>query len=232
MFRHLLHITGIEEQLQSLKMRIEDQAQRLIQQSKAAAIQMAIAAGLVFGAAIVALMATVAGLVALYLWLVPLVGNIAAAGIVAGGLLLIAIVLGISAMVVARRKLPEPELTKAVEPAPVRVQVTENAPASPASSGFAPSASFTETSPRPVSAHDVESLFAVTGQFARLPRTGIEPADNVLRALAPQAEEATREAVARAANLIRYGDRSTMLGILGAATAVGWILSKTATSNR
>jgi hypothetical protein len=50
--------------------------------------------------------------------------------------------------------------------------------------------------------------------------------DNMLRALAPKAEEATRETVARAANLVRYGDRSTVLAILGTALAVGWAMTK------
>jgi hypothetical protein len=79
---------------------------------------------------------------------------------------------------------------------------------------------------RPVTAEEVESLFAVTGQFTRLPHTGIESVDNMLRGLAPKAEEATREAVARAANLVRYGDRATVLTILGTALAVGWALTK------
>jgi hypothetical protein len=77
-----------------------------------------------------------------------------------------------------------------------------------------------------VTAEEVESLFAVAGQFTRLPHTGIESVDNMLRALAPKAEEATRETVARAANLVRYGDRSTVLAILGTALAVGWAMTK------
>jgi hypothetical protein len=48
----------------------------------------------------------------------------------------------------------------------------------------------------------------------------------MLRSLAPKAEEATREAVARAANLVRYGDRSTVLAILGTALAIGWAMTK------
>jgi hypothetical protein len=32
--------------------------------------------------------------------------------------------------------------------------------------------------------------------------------------------------VARAANLVRYGDRTTVLTILGAALAIGWAMTK------
>jgi hypothetical protein len=48
----------------------------------------------------------------------------------------------------------------------------------------------------------------------------------MLRGLAPKAEEATREAVARAANLVRHGDRSTVLAVLGTALAIGWAMTK------
>src|SRR4030095_4195388 len=79
---------------------------------------------------------------------------------------------------------------------------------------------------RPVTAEEVESLFAVAGQFTRLPHTGIDQVDNMLRSLAPKAEEATREAVARAANLVRHGDRSTVLAVLGTALAIGWAMTQ------
>jgi hypothetical protein len=181
----------------------------------------------VFGAAVVTVMAVVAGLVTLYLWLVPLVGAVAAAGIVSGGLLLIAVVLGVSAMMVANKRIPPLEPPKLIQPELVTAEETVSAPSS---ASFRPPGVSAEPSPRPVAPHDVESLFAIAGQFARLPRTGIEPADNIIQAFAPHAEDATREAVARAANLVRYGDRSTVIGILSAAAAVGWILSKTATS--
>ena len=59
-----------------------------------------------------------------------------------------------------------------------------------------------------------------------MPQTGIEPVDQVISALAPKAEEATREAVTRAAHLVRYGDRTTVITILGTAMVLGWAMTK------
>jgi hypothetical protein len=47
-------------------------------------------------------------------------------------------------------------------------------------------------------------------------------------ASAPRVELATKEAVTRAATLVQTGDRATMLAVLGAAMAVGWLLVKAA----
>ncbi|MFZ3324824.1 MAG: hypothetical protein WA231_02550 [Methylocella sp.] len=41
-------------------------------------------------------------------------------------------------------------------------------------------------------------------------------------------ELATKEAVTRAATLVQNGDRATILAVLGAAMAVGWLLVKAA----
>jgi hypothetical protein len=217
MLRHILHITGLEQKLQGLKDRIEGRANRLILRSKAAAAQLAMVAALVALATVIVLMSFVAALAAFYLWLAPQIGSLAAIGIIAGGLLVIGAALAIAALIVARKELPTINDTAGVE-----ALASGNAPYSTMSSAPAPSAT------PPISPQDVESLFAVAGQFAHLPQTGIVPVDNVLRAFAPKAEEATREAVARAANLVRHGDRTTMMSILGATVAVGWLLTKAA----
>jgi len=65
---------------------------------------------------------------------------------------------------------------------------------------------------RPITADEVESLFAVAGQFTRPPILDRVGATYASRACA-QSREATREAVARAATC-RHGDRSTVLAIL------------------
>ena len=217
MLRHILHITGVEQKLQALKDRIEGRANRLILRSKAAAAQLVMVAALVALATAIVLMSFVAALAALFLWLAPQIGSLAAIGIIAGGLLVVGAALAIAALIVARREPPIINDTSHVE-----ALAGGNAPYSGMSSAPAPSAT------PPISPQDVESLFAVAGQFAHLPQTGIAPVDNVLRAFAPKAEEATREAVARAANLVRHGDRTTVISILGATVAVGWLLTKAA----
>src|SRR5262245_54966238 len=233
MLRTIMRISGLERALRSVENRIEDRAQDLIQQGKAVAVETLIAAGLAAGAAILVLMALVAALTMLFLWLEPQVGTMAAMGVVAGLLLVIGVVLAIGAAMVGRSKTPaaaagtgEPvgttDITAKGDEKILAATGDETIPAA------SPEPFFTTESPptQPVTTDDVESLFAIAEQFARLPHTGIESVDDVLRAIAPKAEDAAREAVVHAANLVRYGDRSTMLAMLGTAFAIGWAMTR------
>jgi uncharacterized membrane protein YqjE len=231
MLRSILHITGLEQKLEAVRDRIEGQAQSLMQQGKAVAIQMAIASALAVAAAILGLMALVAALIALFFWLEPQFGSIAAMGLIAAGLLVIGIVFAISAAMIGRKDTPRVPVVAANPVATADIAATRMAEEKLDLAGRDPIGrdylGLADSQPaRPVTAEEVESLFAVAGQFARLPHTGIESVDNVLVALAPKAEDVTREAVARAANLVRHGDRSTVLTILGTALAVGWAITK------
>jgi uncharacterized membrane protein YqjE len=228
MLHSILQITGVEQKLEALRDRIESQAQSLMQHSKAVAIQMAIASALAVGAAVLGLMALVAALITLYFWLEPQIGSIAAMGLIAAGLLVIGIILAVIAAVIGRKETPRPPIAAAVPATTADVAATrmaeEGLGPDPLSRDYLGGGEF--KAPRPITTEEVESLFAVAGQFTRLPNTGIESVDNMLRALAPKAEDATREAVARAAHLVRYGDRSTVLAILATATAIGWAITK------
>jgi hypothetical protein len=230
MLRSILHITGLEQKLEAVRDRIEGQAQSLMQQGKAVAIQMAIASAFAVAAGILGLMALVAALIALFFWLEPQFGSIAAMGLIAAGLLVIGIVFAISAAMIGRKDTPRVPVVAAANPvATADIAATRMAEENRAGHDAIGRdyLGLGDLKPaQPVTPEDVESLFAVAGQFARLPHTGIESVDNVLLALAPKAEDATREAVARAANLVRHGDRSTVLTILGTALAVGWAITK------
>jgi len=231
MLRSILHITGLEQKLEAFRDRIEGEAQSLMQQGKAVAVQVAIASALAVGAAILGLMALVAGLIALFFWLEPQVGSIAAMGLIAGGLLLMGVILAVSAAMIGRKETPRvpavvanPVATADIAAARMTEAKLDLASHEPLGRDYIGLGDFQPA--RPVTTEEVESLFAVAGQFTRLPHTGVESVDNMLRALAPKAEEATREAVARAANLVRHGDRSTVLAILGTALAIGWAMTK------
>jgi hypothetical protein len=227
MLSSILRVTGLASALKSAENRIEDRAQSLIQEGKAVAIQTLIAASLATGAVMLALMALVAALIILFLWLEPQIGSIDALGLVAGILLVTGIILAVAAIMVGRSKTPL-AAAKTAEPSATMADI----PAAPTSEEKTPAAgpeslAFTESPPtQPVTTDDVESLFAIGAQFARLPHTGIESVDDVLRAIAPKAEDAAREAVVHAAHLVRYGDRSTMLAMLGTAVVVGWAMTR------
>ena len=149
----------------------------------------------------------------------------AAMSVVAGILLVLGIILAVGAVTVGRK---EPPVVAAETPKPVGTTDITTAPTEEKIPLAAPQPlGFTESPPtQPVTSDDVEALFAIGEQFARLPNTGIESVDNVLRSLAPKAEDAARETVVHAANLVRYGDRSTMLATLGVALAIGWAMTR------
>jgi uncharacterized membrane protein YqjE len=219
MLRQLLLLTGVEQRLHAVRQRLEARAQAIIQQGKSVAMQVAIAAGLATGAIVILLLAVIAGLIVLFLWLAPHYGNLAAAGIVGALLLAIAVLLAICAYATFMKKAPPIVIADIPPP--------EAAPlAADPGDGAAPREGVTEPPMRPISLGEVDAMFSLAGRYGRMPQTGIEPIDNLVRAVSPKAEEATREAVARAANLMRHGDRTTMLTVLGAAVAAGWLLTK------
>jgi len=227
MLQSILHITGIDQKLQALKDRIEDQAQGLIRQSKAVAVQMATAAVLALVTVMFAVLALVAALITLFFWLEPQFGSIAAMAIVAAGLMALSGILAISTMMFARGS-PSVESDDAGRAGVDHKASESRALVRTSADDVTGTLPVEVTAPQVkiVSPQEVDSVLSLVQQFVRMPKTGISPLDEALNNLAPKAEEATREAVARAANLVRYGDRSTMLAILGTALAIGWAVTK------
>jgi hypothetical protein len=64
------------------------------------------------------------------------------------------------------------------------------------------------------------------GPYLRFPATGHPAIDNFLSQIGTKAEGTTNEAVGRAADLVRNGNRATMLSALGAATLFGWLIAR------
>ena len=216
MFQAILHVTGLDRKLQTLKLEIESKANQAIGYIKAVGLQIAVATALAVAAAIFATLAILAGFVSLFVWLQPLYGTLPAIGIVAGALALIALVFTAIAVVVGRRR-PEP------------INLSELASTIRSSEGVAETDHVSDKAKPaapPSSSEMLDSAIDVVRLFAKPPRTGIEPIDNIIRAIEPRAEEATKEAVHRAATLVQTGDRKTMIAILGAAAAMGWLIAK------
>lgn len=216
MFQAILHVTGLDRKLQTLKLEIESKANQAIGYIKAVGLQIAVATALAVAAAIFATLAILAGFVSLFVWLQPLYGTLPAIGIVAGALALIALVFTAIAVVVGRRR-PEPiNLSELASTVRSSEGVAETDRASDKAKSAAP----------PSSSEMLDSAMDLVRLFAKSPRTGIEQIDNIIRAVEPRAEEATKEAVHRAATLVQTGDRKTMIAILGAAAAMGWLIAK------
>jgi len=155
MLRSILQITGIEQKLQAVKDRIEGEAQSILRQSKAAAIQMGLVAAMGIVAVILSFMAVVAGLGSLYFWLAPQVGPAVAMGMIAGGLLVVGGGFAIAAVSASKKVSTvvteaESKLVRKTISAPTPV-VAERVP-------------LVEPPRRPVTTAEVDSLFAVAGQ--------------------------------------------------------------------
>jgi len=213
MFQAILNLTGLDRKLQTLKFEIESKANQAIGYFKTVGLQIAVATALAVAAAIFATLAILAGFVSLFVWLQPLYGTLPAIGIVAAALVLIAMVFTAIAVVVGRRR-PEPINLLELSSTPERVVETDHASdkASPTTS--------------PSSSEMLDSALEVVRLFAKSPRTGIEPIDNIIRTVEPRTEQVAREAALRAATLVQTGDRKTMVAILGAAAAMGWLIAK------
>lgn len=104
MLRTALQVSGISRALGDLKLRLEEKAEDATAQVKDLAVRVAIAAGLAFAAMMFVALALIAGLIAFYVYLYPLYGVIPALGIVGGLLAAVALVCGLAAMLIARRK--------------------------------------------------------------------------------------------------------------------------------
>lgn len=215
MFQALLRVTGLDRKLQTLKLEIESKANQAIGYIKAVGLQIAVATAVAVAAAIFATLAILAGFVSLFVWLQPLYGTLPAIGIVAGASALIALVFTAITVVFGRRR-PEP------------INLSELASMIRSSEGVAETdrASDKAKPAASPSSSEIDSALDVVRLFAKSPKTGIEPIDNLIRAVEPRAEEVAREAAQRAATLVQTGDRKTMIAILGAAAAMGWLIAK------
>ena len=227
MLRALLQISGIEQRLLALKSAVETRAEDLMRQGQSLALQLAIAAALAIGAVTFLLLAFIGALAALYLWLAPKMGDVSAMGVVVGLLLILAVALATTAAVVGRRDIPRAQRAPVAPPASASVH---NETPQSAAAGVTPAPPLVpDPVPEPhlrISSADADALLTLSRRFIRVPQTGVAPLDELLTTLTPKTEEAARDAIVRAATLVRNGDRTTMFTILGSAVAAGWLLTK------
>jgi hypothetical protein len=220
MIASLLRLTGLDRKLEELKRDLHSRADTALDHLKAVAVQLALSAGLVIGAGLFALLALITGLIAVYVWAEARWGTFVALGIIGGSLVVIAALLLLAGLSVARSKSQAARRTTAAVPAQVPAQ---QLPA-PATALAAPQPHVL----RAEQANMVEPFLSLVSRYAHMPKTGVEPIDQLLGQMQPRAAVAADEAVRRAAALVQTGDRTTMIAILGAATALGWLMVQSA----
>src|SRR4029077_11985949 len=71
-----------------------------------------------------------------------------------------------------------------------------------------------------------EPLAFLLGKYVKYPALGHPVLDEIVGNLRMTARGTADEAVERVANLVRYGDRSQLLILLGGAAFAGWLLAR------
>ena len=184
---------------------------------------LALIAGLFLSASIFLLLALVVGLVALFHWAELHYGPYTGLALVAATLLILAALCVGIALSYIHSDPAEPFLTSAAFASPPRQP--QSAPSVDASGTTQSAASASPYQAAPIKGEDlVEPLLVLLGPYLRWPVTGHPAIDSFLGQIATRAEGTTNEAVGRAADLVRNGNRATMLSILGAAALFGWLI--------
>jgi hypothetical protein len=230
MFFKLLKLAGIDvnAKIAELKADLEFKAQQVSEHASFKARNLALIAGLFLCASILVLFALIVGLVALFHWAELRYGPYTGLGLVAGTLLILAALCVGVALSHTNSRPDELALRRIVLSSPPR-----RAQSIPSGSGIGTTHHFDSAPPyqsAPFRGENlVEPLLVLLGPYLRFPTTGHPPIDNFLSQIGTKAEGTTSEAVGRAADLVRDGDRATMLSVLGAATLFGWLIARGAT---
>jgi hypothetical protein len=214
MFFKLLNLAGIDinAKIAELRADFELKAQRVSERVLFKARNLALIASLFLGASIFLLLALIVGLAALFHWAELHYGPYTGLAVVASALLILAAVCVGIALSYIHSNSDEPLWTGAVSASlprqtqsapPVSVKCTTEA---------MPSASTYQAAP--IKGEDlVEPLLVLLGPYLRWPVTGHAAIDDFLGQVATKAEGTTNEAVGRAADLVRNGNRGTMWSV-------------------
>ena len=203
MLRTVLQITGLARALADLKYRLEARAERAVSQVKGIAVRIAIAAALAIAAVIFTLLALITGLIVLYAYLEPTYGAIPTLAIVGVSLVVVALVCVLTASLVARGKSKRESSVEVVE--------LDNAD----EEDWRRERRSTERA-RPVARREarevdaIDSLVSLASTAQRRERRAFEDRVSV-----------------DAMSLLQSGDRRTMLAVLSAVAAVGWLMGRT-----
>jgi hypothetical protein len=233
MFFRLLKLAGIDvnakiaELKADLAVKIGQTSEELTRRARI----IGLAAGLFLSAVILALMVLIVILIAIYKWGELNYGPFVSLALVAGVLIILASAFVVSALLIGKQSSKSTPLAPFIEAtsggtanlAPHPPRSTNDAPQS--AEAFA-STSYPSSSAK---AEDlIEPLFALFGRYARWPQTGHLAINNLLQQAGSRAQGTTEEAVTRAADLVRNGDRATMLSVLAAVALLGWLIGRSA----
>ena len=242
----ILKLFGIDvpAKIEAVKADLEQRIDEATGHVKEVAQQAAIIAVLSALAAVTAVFALGIGLLALYWWIAENYGPYAGLGTVGGFLLIVAVTLAIVVARKGKELTGERPVSSSDQSAMVGgVGSTDgaefgpgigapvgetSAPASMASA-VPPSAPVRDrtrpAAPAAASANELaEPIAFILSKFVKYPSVGDPAVDALLSNLRVAAQGATSEAIGRAADVVKGGDRAQLALVLGSAALIGWLL--------
>ena len=223
----------IEEVRADLELRVEQATDHVKQVAQEAAVIAAFSAI----ASVTAAMAVGVGMIALYRWTAAAYGAYAGLGTVGAILVVVAVIFAIGATI--KGKSLAGNRIKLSRYASGRAGVTTHADAiistptidaaagepSSGSHAWKPPTTATRVSPAASASDLVEPLAFLLSKVVKYPSVGNPVIDELIGHLRSTAHGTTDEAISRAANVIRHGDRANLVVVLTGAALIGWLLS-------
>ena len=207
----------VAESKSVIEQRVEEVADYAKQVTQTAALIAALSAV----AAILAAMAVGVGLFALYRVIAESYGVNTGLGVVAAVLIAAALALFLIARTkgasLSNRRIFKPSTRPVIAAStPAAIAVPVNAPTRAALAG----------APADSARNLIEPLTLLLAKYVKYPTLGHPVLNEIVGKLRMSACGATDEAVERVADLVRHGDRTQLLTLLGGAAFVGWLLAR------
>jgi len=221
----LLKLFGLDvpAKVAAAKSVIEQRAEEVAQYAGQTVQTAAVIAALSALAGVLGAMAVGVGLYALYRVDADSYGVYAGLGVVGGVLVAAALILFLIAHAKGQ-SLSKRRIFKPLSPFPTAA--SSSAPVV-AAARPAPDDSHAPGEARPEPARDLlEPLALLLPKYIKYPALGHPVLDELVENLGVAARGTADEAVERAANLVRYGDRKQLLALLSGAVFVGWLLAR------
>jgi hypothetical protein len=213
----ILKLFGLDvsAKMAAAKSEIEQRVEEVADYAKQATQAAAIIAALSAAAGVFVALAMAVGLFSLYRAVAESYGVNAGLSVVAAVLVAATLIL----LLIARtegKALSDRRIFKPSSPLATSVDST---PAAPAAPQVPPPAAY-------VAGELIEPLAFMLAKYVKFPALGHPVLDELVGNLRTSARGTAEEAVERAANLVRHGDRTHLLIILGGAAFVGWLLAR------
>jgi hypothetical protein len=202
---------------------IEQRAEEVAQYAGHTVQTAAVIAALSALAGVLGALAVGVGLYALYRLDADSYGVYAGLGVVGGVLVAATLIL----FLIARAKGQSLSNRRIFKPLRPFAPAASSPAPSVTAAGPVPVLSHASGEARPEPARDLlEPLAFLLAKYVKYPALGHPVLDELVGDLRATARGAADEAAERAANLVRHGDRSQLLVLLGGAVVVGWLLAR------